>query len=740
MPRLGFFAARSGFFAACLLIAANAGTQTGIPPDADVKGMWSPVASWPVIGIHAVLLPGGRVLSYGTDTNGRQTGFFTYDVWDPAAGLGTAAHLTLPNGTGTDIFCGSQLVLPHSGAVLLAGGDNWTGTGTTNTGNNNSNIFDPSTNTLTRGNNMNRARWYSTATTLPNGETYIQGGTGGADRPEIRSTDGSFRLLSNADTSALNYSYPRNFVAPDGRVFGFESGGRMYYVDPSEVGSIALAGQLPTANRGGDASAAMFRPGRILQYGGASNGAVVIDITSGAPVVTPTQSMSSQRRLSTATVLADGKVLATGGSSVWNQMTGVNTAAEIWDPATGSWTLGANGALARLYHSTALLLPDASVLVAGGGAPGPLNNLNAEIYYPPYLFGPGGALASRPAIAQAPELLEIGRDFALEVVAAAGISRVTLVKTGSVTHGWNMEQRFLELAFGATAGSLSVQAPASRNDAPPGTYLLFVFDTAGVPSLGRIVRIDPADEPVANQAPTVAAGADLAVTLPNAVLLTGSASDDGLPNPPAALTYTWSMASGPGAVTFGAPNALTTSASFSASGSYVLRLTASDGVLAASDVASVTVNPMPSTGTGLTGRYYNDPGTGSKFTALRHTRIDPSVNFSWGSASPAPGVVQSNNFSVRWTGQVQAPVSGNYTFSTVTDDGVRLWVNGVLLIDAWTDQAPKTNTAVAMPLVAGAKYSVVMEYYERSSGAVAKLRWAYPGRSTQVIPQARLYP
>jgi hypothetical protein len=105
-----------------------------------------------------------------------------------------------------------------------------------------------------------------------------------------------------------------------------------------------------------------------------------------------------------------------------------------------------------------------------------------------------------------------------------------------------------------------------------------------------------------------------------------------------------------------------------------------------------------------------------------------------------PGVVQANNFSVRWTGQVQAPVSGNYTFSTVADDGVRLWINGVLLINAWTDQAAKTNTAAPIALVAGAKYSVVMEYYEPSSGATAKLRWAYAGRSAQVIPQAQLYP
>ena len=116
---------------------------------------------------------------------------------------------------------------------------------------------------------MNRARWYSSATTLPNGEIYIQGGTGGTDRPEVRATDGSFRLLSNADTSTLNYSYPRNFVAPDGRVFGFDSGGRMYYVDPSGSGlDHSRRASSPRPYRGGDASAAMFRPGRILQFGG----------------------------------------------------------------------------------------------------------------------------------------------------------------------------------------------------------------------------------------------------------------------------------------------------------------------------------------------------------------------------------------------------------------------------------------------------------------------------------------
>src|SRR5262245_4333247 len=111
---------------AALAVTAAAINPTA-PSDAHLRGAWSAVSSWPIMPIHAVLLPDGRVLTYGTDASGRQTAFFNYDVWDPAQGPG-AGHLTLPNGTGADTFCGAQLVLPQtSGDVLLAGGDNWTG-------------------------------------------------------------------------------------------------------------------------------------------------------------------------------------------------------------------------------------------------------------------------------------------------------------------------------------------------------------------------------------------------------------------------------------------------------------------------------------------------------------------------------------------------------------------------------------------------------------------------------------
>jgi hypothetical protein len=159
----------------------------------NTAGAWSPVNSWPLIPLHAVLMPDGRVLSYGTKADGTQTGYFIYDVWDPSAAAGSQ-HVTSQNTTGTDLFCSSQVVLPGGGGVFIAGGDNWTGTGTTNTGNDNSNVFNYGNNTLTRYGNMNRSRWYSSSTTLLNGETYIQGGSGGTDRPEIRDVNGNFRL------------------------------------------------------------------------------------------------------------------------------------------------------------------------------------------------------------------------------------------------------------------------------------------------------------------------------------------------------------------------------------------------------------------------------------------------------------------------------------------------------------------------------------------------------------------
>jgi hypothetical protein len=225
------------------------------------------------------------------------------------------------------------------------------------------------------------------------------------------------------------------------------------------------------------------------------------------------------------------------------------------------------------------------------------------------------------------------------------------------------------------------------------------------------------------------------------VTLNGIARDDGLPSP--GLTVTWSKISGRedsagGTVTFANRNAAVTTATFGADGIYVLRLTVSDGAVTVSDDVTITVNPAPANPNGLTAKYYKDPGNGTHFATLVLTRVDPTVNFTWGTAAPAAGVT-ADNFSVRWTGRVQAPVTGTYRFTTVSDDGIRLTVNGVQVINNWTDHAVTTNTSAGISLTAGVKYTITLEYYEKGGDATAKLQWSYPGQAVQVIPLTRLF-
>ena len=141
-------------------------------------------------------------------------------------------------------------------------------------------------------------------------------------------------------------------------------------------------------------------------------------------------------------------------------------------------------------------------------------------------------------------------------------------------------------------------------------------------------------------------------------------------------------------------------------------------------------------GTGLTGCYYDNPD----FTAPKTRRIDPLINFDWSSAPPAS--LAAGTFSVRWTGQVLAPETGTYRFSTRTSDGVRLWINGTQLINAWKDQAANLwNDSAAITLTAGQKYNLKMEYYDNANPAMARLYWYIPSRqAAMIIPQELLFP
>lgn len=154
-------------------------------------------------------------------------------------------------------------------------------------------------------------------------------------------------------------------------------------------------------------------------------------------------------------------------------------------------------------------------------------------------------------------------------------------------------------------------------------------------------------------------------------------------------------------------------------------------------VVELTPAPVTTTfttsGTGLKGEYYDN----KDFTNLKLTRTDATVNFDWASGSPASSI-GADSFSVRWTGQVQPRYSQTYTFYTLSNDGVRLWVNGKLLIDNWTEHALTENSGT-IALTSGQKYSIKMEFYESSGTAVAKLLWSSPTQAKEIIPQSRLY-
>jgi len=250
-------------------------------------------------------------------------------------------------------------------------------------------------------------------------------------------------------------------------------------------------------NDRGYGTAVMYRPGKILIAGGdmtpPTNTAEVVDLNDPSPAWRFTQSMFHPRRHVNGTVLPDGKVLITGGTSGpgFNDETHAELSAELWDPATETWTELSSETIPRIYHSVAMLMPDARVLVGGGGEGGrpSTDEPNIEMFSPPYLFNSDGSLATRPQITSAPDAVGYGASFQVSSPDAASITSVVLIKSGSVTHAFNFNQRFIPVGFSAGGGSLTVTAPGDPNVAPPGHYLLFVLNAQGVPSVARIVHI-----------------------------------------------------------------------------------------------------------------------------------------------------------------------------------------------------------------------------------------------------------
>jgi hypothetical protein len=493
----------------------------------------NPVTGDPIVPMNMVLLDTGKILFWDGGPN--CLGAVSPTIWDPVAGTFTA--VPLENQTEVrDIFCSDQTVLAD-GRVVVTGGHECVTPGFIGTAI--ANVFDPATNTWAFLPNMHDRRWYPNAMTLSDGRVLVTAGSSTSTLdydpiPEVYDpVANTWTKLTGANQTIPNY--PFMFVLPNGNVFAAGS-------DEAKMGSYELnvatqTWTTVTSTPLDAGSAVQYLPGKIMKTGSSylsappDNGGstpsaattYVIDMNQQTPNWQQTASMANPRTHLNLTILPDDTVLTTGGST---DIGGVNTAnavyqAELWSPTTQTWTPMASEQIPRLYHSTALLLPDGRVVVAGGGHNyfNSLADPNAEIYSPAYLFK-----GARPTISQAPSSpLGYGQNFFLGTPDAADIASVALIRNGSVTHAFNTDQTYVPLTFSQTSGGLTVQGPANANLAPPGYYMLFIVNKNGVPSIAPMVRLPaPYEDTQAPTAPTNLA----ATSAVGHVSLTWTASTD----------------------------------------------------------------------------------------------------------------------------------------------------------------------------------------------------------------------
>jgi hypothetical protein len=483
-------------------VASSPVTVQALPAAAS-SGQWGPVIDWAangadIVPLHLSLLPTGKLLAWGRMG---QPWMWTPPADGDPAGPGLFREFPVD----TMIFCAGHALLPD-GRLLVSGGhlDDDRGLEVTHT-------FDPFAERWSgKGElpNMARGRWYPTVTVLGDGRAVTVAGRDTAGTvvgvPEL--WDGSQWIRLAGASKQFPY-YPKDFVAPNGRVFYAGERIQSWWLDVDAVGTAGRGQWIPGPSHVWPfnrdyGTAVMYRPGKILYVGGGgdplanrpidvtapapTNTAEVIDLNQSSPAWSFTGSMQFGRRHLNATVLPDGQVLVTGGVSgagFNSYTTGVHEA-ELWNPETGAWTTLAANAVNRAYHAVSLLLPSGAVLHGASGDANAPRETSHEIFLPPYLFR-----GNRPTITSAPAAVAYGQTFDVETSYGAQITGVSLIRLGSVTHAFDQNTRFVRLTFTATPGEISLTAPSNPNLAPPGHYLLFLVNRNGVPSEGKIIQL-----------------------------------------------------------------------------------------------------------------------------------------------------------------------------------------------------------------------------------------------------------
>lgn len=475
---------------------------------ASTLGQWGPLMNWPLVAVHMSMLHTGQVLVWdawelSTTPSAR--------LWDP----NTQTFTSVPDNYSAT-FCAGQTQL-GDGTVIVVGGHNGADIGIKRTV-----IFDPIAQTWTQKTDLNTARWYPSAIELSDGRVLALGGeiTAGVDATIPEVYDPTLNTWTNLPGANLDVGgdYPQSYLLPNGLVF-MNSG-------PTDNLSrtLNLATQtwsIMGASPVWDGTTAMYLPGKIIGSGGGDpvhNTTAVIDMNSATPtwqVVAPMAYPRSQHNL---VVLPTGKVLAVGGATQASltTTTGAVLPAEMWDPNTQSWMTMAAMTDPRLYHSTAVLMPDGTVLSAGGGRVAPaIDYLSAQIYYPPYIFQ-----GARPSITNAPTTTTYGANMTIQTPDASSIAQVSFISLGSVTHTFNTSQRFIPLNFSVGTGSLTIQSPSDSHTAPPGYYMLFILNSSGIPSVAKTIQIGNSTSTPTPTATATAGPTPTATSTPTATPIT----------------------------------------------------------------------------------------------------------------------------------------------------------------------------------------------------------------------------
>lgn len=493
-------------------------------------GEWSPVQNWPLVAVHASLLPNGLILTHNATNDDEWPGYTNTGLWNPST-LGFQmldVYESTLSEVASELFCTGFDLLPD-GSLLFTGSEPNVG------GDNDLNAtrYDFRGERFSRVADTNHYRYYPSLTAMPTGDMVTFAGTASAAPLEIFKFNGAWDELSGTDETYLNdFSYYAwGQTAPNGQLFYPGPAPDMRYFDLNGEGVEILAGTRDALDRD-YGSYALYDIGKMFITGGAkpaTNSTVLIDINGPSPVVTAGPDMGMPRRHGNLTILADGTLLETGGhtGSVHQDFEPDKAvfSAEIWNPESGNWTTMASMQVNRLYHSTSVLLPDGRVISGGTGYPFDLiyNEANAEIFSPPYLFNADGTLASRPSIVESPESVGYDHNFTVTVGAGETITKAHLVKLGTVTHHQNFGQRLVPLEFSQSGESLSLTSPESGSIAPPGYYMLFVVNATGTPSVAKFVRVLP----------------DPAVTLLSAVNSLALDIEDGSMNEHASLSVSF---------------------------------------------------------------------------------------------------------------------------------------------------------------------------------------------------------